>query len=61
MAHRAHRRAVTGTATVVVGSLLLSLAGATGVSAATAIPTHVYSPYFETRTTDSITTTANHV
>jgi Glycosyl hydrolases family 18 len=37
----------------------LSLASAGMVAAATPMPAHVYSPYFETWTTDSITTVAN--
>jgi hypothetical protein len=36
----------------------LNLAAATPASAATALPAHVYAPYFETWTTDSITTDA---
>jgi len=42
-----------------VTGLLATLAlAAPAVSAATPIPTHVYSPYFETWTTDSLTTIA---
>jgi len=40
-------------AAVAIGGLLLQ---AGGVTAATALPTHVYAPYFETWTTDSLTT-----
>jgi len=43
-----------------IAATLLALAaiasGAGGTSAATALPTHVYAPYFETWTTDSLTT-----
>lgn len=40
-------------------ALLATLALSTGsASAATALPAHVYAPYFETWTTDAITTTA---
>src|SRR2546422_1196700 len=54
------RRAVALTATVVV-ALTISGSGATAarIAAATTIPAHVYSPYFETWTTDSLTATAN--
>jgi hypothetical protein len=38
-----------------VGAVLVTAGGA---SAAAALPTHVYAPYFETWTTDSLTTTA---
>jgi hypothetical protein len=47
-------RALTG---IAFAASLLATSASTA-SAATAIPTHVYSPYFETWTTDSITTTA---
>src|SRR5438309_5597728 len=33
--------------------------GTTGASAATPLPAHVFAPYFETWTTDSISTTAS--
>jgi hypothetical protein len=41
----------------VLATLLLALS-ASGAQAATPLPTHVYAPYFETWTTDSLTTTA---
>jgi len=44
------------TATAVLA--MLAIVAPTGALAATPIPTHVYSPYFETWTTDSITTIA---
>src|SRR5437879_549128 len=63
MAQRSHRRIAAGAALIVIGGLLLSLTSPFGASAATvppaAIPTHVYSPYFETWTTDTITGIAN--
>jgi hypothetical protein len=63
MALHINRLARGGTTLLAVGSLLVSLAAATGTSAATIppapIPTHVYSPYFETWTVDSIAATAN--
>jgi hypothetical protein len=43
---------------VAVCALLVAGSGAAGASAATALPVHVYAPYFETWTTDSISTTA---
>jgi len=43
----------------VVAALVLALGVSAGrASAATALPAHVYAPYFETWTTDSLTTTA---
>ncbi|HEY8847462.1 MAG TPA: hypothetical protein VIM24_12425, partial [Candidatus Limnocylindrales bacterium] len=63
MALHINRPARIGTALLAAGSLLFSLAAATGTSAAkippAPIPTHVYSPYFETWTTDSIAATAS--
>ena len=44
--------------TVVVAALAVAVASAGGAQAVTALPTHVYAPYFETWTTDSLTTTA---
>jgi hypothetical protein len=41
----------------VLATLLLALSAA-GAQAATSFPTHVYAPYFETWTTDSLTATA---
>jgi hypothetical protein len=52
---RSWLRAVLGAATA-VSSVVIVAAGAS--AAATAIPTHVYAPYFETWTTDSINTVA---
>jgi Glycosyl hydrolases family 18 len=49
------RRAATLFATVM---LLSALVGAGGVVAATPLPAHLFAPYFETWTTDGITTTA---
>jgi hypothetical protein len=40
-------------AAIAIGGLLIQ---AGGVTAATALPTRVYAPYFETWTTDSLTT-----
>ena len=37
---------------------VVTLVAATGARAATSLPAHVYAPYFETWTTDSLTTTA---
>src|SRR6478752_1125984 len=37
---------------------LLSVGGGSSANAATALPAHVYAPYFETWTTDGISTTA---
>jgi hypothetical protein len=39
-------------------ALAFALTTAAGAQAATALPAHVYAPYFETWTTDSLTTTA---
>ena len=43
---------------VAVCVLLVAGSAASGAGAATALPTHVYAPYFETWTTDSISTIA---
>jgi hypothetical protein len=43
---------------VVLGVVLVTGSGASRANAATALPAHVYAPYFETRTTDSISTMA---
>jgi len=43
-----------------VGVLLVAGSASSGASAATALPAHVYAPYFETWTTDSISTTAQN-
>jgi Glycosyl hydrolases family 18 len=42
----------------ILAALGLALTTAGGAQAATAFPTHVYAPYFETWTTDRLTTTA---
>jgi hypothetical protein len=54
------RRLSAGLAAVAAAFALAAPVGAVrpSVTAATALPTHVYSPYFETWTTDSITTIA---
>ncbi|MDP9242696.1 MAG: chitinase [Actinomycetota bacterium] len=49
-------------ATAAATLLLVGIGGATPASAAggTALPAHVFTPYFETWTSDGITATANH-
>jgi len=42
----------------VAAAALLTIGGAGGANAATALPAHVYAPYFETWTTDGIAATA---
>jgi hypothetical protein len=48
-----------GSTAIGAGSPVLAAKPGPVTAAAVAIPTHVYSPYFETWTTDSITATAN--
>jgi hypothetical protein len=42
----------------ILGAILLTCVASSPASGATALPAHVYAPYFETWTTDSLTTTA---
>jgi len=56
-------RSLVSIAFATLFALAIALAGlvqATPVRAATPIPAHVFSPYFETWTSDSLTTTAKH-
>jgi len=52
------RRTLVRAAVLALAAGAFSVAGATPASAATALPAHVYAPYFETWTTDSLTTDA---
>ena len=56
-------RSLVSIALAAIFAIAIALAGfarPSAVSAATPIPKHVYSPYFETWTSDSLTTTAKH-
>jgi hypothetical protein len=50
-----HLRRLSG---CVAAAALLIVGGGSSANAATALPAHVYAPYFETWTTDGIATTA---
>src|SRR4051812_7048514 len=52
------RGVASRSAALALGLSLLPAAGATAARAATALPAHVYSPYFETWTTDALASTA---
>ena len=56
-------RSLVSIALAAIFAIAIALAGfarPSAVSAATPIPAHVFSPYFETWTSDSLTTTAKH-